>query len=63
MRMGASFVSLHDRDRIESLLRLDTAINLYGIGDLDPFFWPHRLAELPKRNEGRTRSAPLAFAI
>ncbi len=32
--------SLHDRDRIESILRSDPYLHLYEIGDLDPFFWP-----------------------
>ena len=38
--MSASFLSLHERDQIETILRRNTAVNLYGIGDLDEFFWP-----------------------
>lgn len=32
---------LHDRDIIEPLLRHDTYLHLYEIGDLDDFFWPY----------------------
>lgn len=38
--MSTPLLSLHDRGRIEAILRRDTAVNLYGIGDLDEFFWP-----------------------
>lgn len=32
---------LTDRAVLERYLRLDTALNIYLIGDLDDFFWPH----------------------
>lgn len=32
---------LTDRDAIEKYLRRDTPLNIYLIGDLDDFFWPH----------------------
>jgi ribosomal protein S18 acetylase RimI-like enzyme len=34
-------VSLHDPRAIEAVLRRDVLLNLYALGDLDPFFWPH----------------------
>ncbi len=35
------FVYLHDRVEIEEFLRKDIFLNIYGIGDLDDFFWPY----------------------
>jgi len=32
---------LHDKDAIEHMLRHDTCLHLYEIGDLDDFFWPY----------------------
>lgn len=32
-------VSLHDKDEIEALLRRNTYLHLYSLGDLDDFFW------------------------
>ncbi len=32
--------ALHDKEAIEAFLRQDTFLHLYGIGDLDDFFWP-----------------------
>ncbi len=34
-------VCLHDKAEIEAFLRRDTFLHIYGIGDLDPFFWPY----------------------
>ena len=34
-------VSLHSKDTIEAVLRRNVCLNLYAIGDLDDFFWPH----------------------
>ncbi len=34
-------ISLHDPPQIEAVLRRDVFLNLYALGDLDPFFWPH----------------------
>jgi ribosomal protein S18 acetylase RimI-like enzyme len=34
-------VCLHDKKEIESYLRKDVFLNIYGIGDLDDFFWPN----------------------
>jgi hypothetical protein len=36
-----SFIYLHDREEIEKFLRKDIFLNIYGIGDLDDFFWPY----------------------
>jgi ribosomal protein S18 acetylase RimI-like enzyme len=35
------YVCLHDKKEIESYLRKDVHFNIYGIGDLDNYFWPH----------------------
>lgn len=34
-------VCLHDKNEIETLLRQNTFLHLYSIGDLDDFFWQH----------------------
>lgn len=34
-------ICLHDRDVIEPMLRHDTYLHLYEIGDLDDFSWPY----------------------
>jgi len=34
-------VCLHDKASIERLLRQEVYLQLYGIGDLDDFFWPY----------------------
>ena len=31
---------LYDRKEIETFLRKNTFLHIYGIGDLDDFFWP-----------------------
>ncbi|MCB9136473.1 MAG: GNAT family N-acetyltransferase [Anaerolineales bacterium] len=35
-----ALISLHDKAKIEAFLRLNVALHLYELGDLDPFFWP-----------------------
>jgi len=35
------FICLHDRTEIEKFLRQDIYQNIYALGDLDDFFWPH----------------------
>lgn len=35
-----SVIRLHDKDRIEAFLRKNVYLHIYGIGDLDDFFWP-----------------------
>src|SRR5262249_59681854 len=32
-------VSLHDRERIEPVLRRNVFLRIYALGDLDDFFW------------------------
>ncbi len=32
---------LHDKKQIECCLRKDVHLNIYGIGDLDDFYWPY----------------------
>lgn len=34
-------ICLHDPRQIEAVLRRNTYLNLYALGDLDPFFWPY----------------------
>ncbi len=34
-------VCLHDKETIERVLRQNVYLNIYGIGDLDAFFWPY----------------------
>ncbi len=33
-------VMVHDRDALERFFRRDTALNVYQLADLDPWFWP-----------------------
>jgi ribosomal protein S18 acetylase RimI-like enzyme len=33
-------ISLHDRGRIEPILRRNVFLHIYALGDLDDFFWP-----------------------
>jgi ribosomal protein S18 acetylase RimI-like enzyme len=33
-------ISLHDRGRIEPVLRRNVFLHIYALGDLDQFFWP-----------------------
>ncbi len=37
----SDLTTLADRAAIETYLRRDTPLNIYLIGDLDDFFWPH----------------------
>ena len=34
-------VSLRDKGEIERFLRKNVYLHLYGVGDLDEFFWPY----------------------
>jgi hypothetical protein len=34
-------VCLHDKNEIETFLRLSPAVRCYELGDLDDFFWPN----------------------
>ncbi len=34
-------VCLHDKSTIETILRGNVFLNIYGLGDLDDFFWPY----------------------
>jgi ribosomal protein S18 acetylase RimI-like enzyme len=36
-------VCLHDKKEIEKYLRKNVFLNIYGIGDLDDFFWPNTI--------------------
>lgn len=33
-------VCLHEKTEIEAFLRQNTALHIYSLGDMDPFFWP-----------------------
>lgn len=35
------FICLHDKKKIGQFLRKNIYLNIYGIGDLDDFLWPH----------------------
>lgn len=35
--------ALHDKAELASFLSQDTGLYVYGLADLDPFFWPHTL--------------------
>lgn len=39
--MNMKAICLHDKDEIAAFLRRDAARHVYGIGDLDDFFWPY----------------------
>jgi ribosomal protein S18 acetylase RimI-like enzyme len=39
--MMAAPICLHDKGQIERYLRGDVYLHIYGIGDLDDFFWPY----------------------
>jgi len=37
----SDFICVHDKRTVERYLRHDPDLHLYGIGDLDDFFWPY----------------------
>ena len=41
MSRVSAVYELRDRARIEAWLRRDPGLNIYALGDLDPFFFPH----------------------
>lgn len=53
-------VFLHDKGRIESFLRKDARLNIYGLGDLDDFFWDHT-CWLGLKSAGRLKSLALLY--
>ncbi len=55
-----SFVYLHDREEIEKFLRKDIFLNIYGIGDLDDFFWPYT-CWFGHRSDGEIDAAVLLY--
>ncbi len=44
-------ICLHDKKEIESFLRRNVYLHIYGIGDLDDFFWPYTTWYAIKENE------------
>lgn len=52
-------VCLHDKHTIERILRKNTCLNIYGIGDLDDFFWPHTVWYASKKDASVTDIALL----
>jgi len=36
-----SAICLHSKEQIAAVLRRNTWLNIYALGDLDDFFWPH----------------------
>lgn len=55
-----SFVYLYDRVEIEKFLRKDIYLNIYGIGDLDDFFWPYT-SWFGHRSDGEIDSTVLLY--
>ncbi len=55
------FEFLHDRDEIEQYLRSNTFLHIYGIGDLDDFFWPHT-CWFGSRSAGKVNCAALLYS-
>lgn len=55
-----SFVYLNDKIEIEEFLRLNTALHLYSIGDLDDFFWPNT-TWYATRSKGKPDSIALLY--
>lgn len=45
-------IRLHDKLNIEEVLRRNTFLHIYGIGDLDDFFWPYTTWYASEDNEG-----------
>lgn len=56
-------VTLHDKTEIEAFLRQNVALHLYGLGDLDPFFWPFTQWYGWREGETLTALALLYIAI
>jgi len=57
---GQSFY-VHDLRELEAFLRLDPELNIYGIGDLDPFFLPNT-CWLARRGDGVMDAAVLIYS-
>lgn len=51
---------LNDKPKIETYLRKDIPLHIYGLGDLDDYFWPFTIWFGSKRN-GRIQSAVLLY--
>ncbi len=54
------FEFIHDRRELEGFLRRNTFLNLYGIGDLDDFFWP-RTCWFGHRSGGKIDSVAFLY--
>jgi len=55
-------VSLHDKSEIEQFLRTNVYLHLYGIGDLDDFFWSQTIWYGGRTGEGIAAVALLYLA-
>lgn len=51
---------LHDKSEIEAFLRKNARLNIYGLGDLDGFFWEHT-SWLALKDAGRLKSLALLY--
>lgn len=61
MSSGSQVVCLHDRAVIEAVLRRNVFLNIYALGDLGDFFWPHTTWYGLER-EGRVEAVCLLFS-
>lgn len=59
--MKMQVISLHNKDAIERILRRNTSIHLYELGDLDDFFWPYT-TWYALEEEGRISELVLLYA-
>lgn len=54
---------LHDKKTIEEVLRKNVYLNIYGIGDLDDFFWPYTIWYAEKNDSDIRAIALLYFGM
>jgi RimJ/RimL family protein N-acetyltransferase len=55
------YVCLHDRVEIANYFEQDPFLHIYGLGDLDDFFWPYT-TWYGARSSGRLRAVALVYA-
>jgi ribosomal protein S18 acetylase RimI-like enzyme len=56
------FVSLHNKETIESFLRRNAFLHLYALGDLDDFFWPYT-TWYALEDQGRIEQVILLYTV
>jgi len=60
-RIFMTLISLHDKATIEQKLRENVFLHIYGIGDLDDFFWPYTTWYATRNNTEISAIALLYF--